>query len=285
MIRYYEQIGLIPRPTGTIRATAPIARTTYTGCTSSGARDLGFGGRDHGPAGTVERQVAPECRRQAPGAAAHLRAGPAHREHVGDGRDAQGADPVLRRRRTARLPDPAHAGATRYQRRRARSAHRRRATACSGNAAAKKPRALSSRETMPKITVLPHPELAPEGAELNVPVGTSICEALLDNGIEIEHACDMSCACTTCHCIVRKGFDSPTRSRSARTTCLTGPGARGAIAPELPGHRGERGPDRRDPEVHDQPCQGEPLGPSVPPRARRPAAGCSGRRRTDGVAA
>ncbi|WP_430757300.1 ISC system 2Fe-2S type ferredoxin [Pseudomonas aeruginosa] len=29
-----------------------------------------------------------------------------------------------------------------------------------------------------------------------------------DNGIEIEHACDMSCACTTCHCIVRKGFDS-----------------------------------------------------------------------------
>lgn len=47
---------------------------------------------------------------------------------------------------------------------------------------------------MPKITVLPHPELAPEGAELNVPVGTSICEALLDNGIEIEHACDMSCA-------------------------------------------------------------------------------------------
>ena len=61
---------------------------------------------------------------------------------------------------------------------------------------------------MPKITVLPHPELAPEGAELNVPVGTSICEALLDNGIEIEHACDMSCACTTCHCIVRKGFDS-----------------------------------------------------------------------------
>ena len=31
---------------------------------------------------------------------------------------------------------------------------------------------------MPKITVLPH-ELAPEGAELNVPVGTSICEALL----------------------------------------------------------------------------------------------------------
>ena len=61
---------------------------------------------------------------------------------------------------------------------------------------------------MPKITVLPHAELAPEGAELQVPTGTSICEALLENGIEIEHACDMSCACTTCHVIVHQGFDS-----------------------------------------------------------------------------
>ena len=58
---------------------------------------------------------------------------------------------------------------------------------------------------MPKITVLPHPELAPEGAELNVPAGTSICEALLDNGIEIEHACELSLACTTCHVVIREG--------------------------------------------------------------------------------
>ncbi|RWA54632.1 2Fe-2S ferredoxin [Cupriavidus sp. UYMSc13B] len=61
---------------------------------------------------------------------------------------------------------------------------------------------------MPKLTVLPHADLAPEGAVLNVSAGTSICEALLDHGIEIEHACDQSRACTTCHCIVRKGFDS-----------------------------------------------------------------------------
>ena len=61
---------------------------------------------------------------------------------------------------------------------------------------------------MPKITVLPHPELAPEGAELNVPAGTSICEALLDNNIKIEHACDMSCACTTCHVVVKAGYNS-----------------------------------------------------------------------------
>ena len=58
------------------------------------------------------------------------------------------------------------------------------------------------------IRILPHPEYAPQGAEVNAPAGTSICEALLDNGIKIEHACDMSCACTTCHVIVRKGFDS-----------------------------------------------------------------------------
>ena len=61
---------------------------------------------------------------------------------------------------------------------------------------------------MPTIKVLPHPEYAPEGAEIQANLGDSICEALLDNGIEIEHACEMSRACTTCQCIVRKGFDS-----------------------------------------------------------------------------
>ena len=38
--------------------------------------------------------------------------------------------------------------------------------------------------------------------------GTSVCEALLENDVAIEHACDMSCACTTCHVIVREGFAS-----------------------------------------------------------------------------
>ena len=61
---------------------------------------------------------------------------------------------------------------------------------------------------MPIITVLPHADLAPEGAVLEAPAGSSISEALLANGIEIEHVCDMSGACTTCHCIVRQGFDS-----------------------------------------------------------------------------
>ncbi len=61
---------------------------------------------------------------------------------------------------------------------------------------------------MPVIKVLPHPEYCPAGAELRAAPGTSICEALLDNGIAIEHACDMSCACTTCHVVVRQGFAS-----------------------------------------------------------------------------
>ncbi len=61
---------------------------------------------------------------------------------------------------------------------------------------------------MPLIKVLPHPEYCPAGAEVRAAPGTSICEALLDNGIAIEHACDMSCACTTCHVVVREGFDT-----------------------------------------------------------------------------
>mgnify|MGYP000243423417 CR=1 FL=1 len=61
---------------------------------------------------------------------------------------------------------------------------------------------------MPVIKILPHAEYCPQGTEIQAVAGTSICEALLENGIEIEHACEMSCACTTCHVVVREGFDS-----------------------------------------------------------------------------
>lgn len=61
---------------------------------------------------------------------------------------------------------------------------------------------------MPIIRVLPHPEYCPGGASLEVPAGTSICEALLENNIPIEHACELSCACTTCHVVVRSGYAS-----------------------------------------------------------------------------
>lgn len=61
---------------------------------------------------------------------------------------------------------------------------------------------------MPVIKILPHHEYCPQGKQVEAPAGTSICEALLENGIPIEHACEMSCACTTCHVIVREGFAS-----------------------------------------------------------------------------
>ncbi|QID18049.1 ISC system 2Fe-2S type ferredoxin [Nitrogeniibacter mangrovi] len=61
---------------------------------------------------------------------------------------------------------------------------------------------------MTQIVVLPHVELCPEGAVIEAEAGQSICDALLSNDIEIEHACEKSCACTTCHVIVREGFES-----------------------------------------------------------------------------
>jgi 2Fe-2S type ferredoxin (ISC system) len=61
---------------------------------------------------------------------------------------------------------------------------------------------------MPIIKILPHHEYCPQGASVQAPSGTSICEALLEHGINIEHACDLSCACTTCHVVVRHGFES-----------------------------------------------------------------------------
>ena len=61
---------------------------------------------------------------------------------------------------------------------------------------------------MPTIRILPHAEYCPQGAQIQAPAGTSICEALLDHHINIEHACELSCACTTCHVIVREGLVS-----------------------------------------------------------------------------
>ncbi|WP_392566335.1 ISC system 2Fe-2S type ferredoxin [Utexia brackfieldae] len=65
---------------------------------------------------------------------------------------------------------------------------------------------------MPKITFLPHPELCPQGSTVDAEEGESILEVALRNDIDIDHACEMSCACSTCHCVVREGFDSLTPS-------------------------------------------------------------------------
>jgi 2Fe-2S ferredoxin len=61
---------------------------------------------------------------------------------------------------------------------------------------------------MTRIIFLPHEEICPEGKVIEAQPGTTICDAALQNGIEIEHACEKSCACTTCHVIIREGFDS-----------------------------------------------------------------------------
>jgi len=58
------------------------------------------------------------------------------------------------------------------------------------------------------IVFLPNDELCPEGKTIESEQGISILDAALKHGIDIEHACEKSCACTTCHVIVRKGFDS-----------------------------------------------------------------------------
>jgi 2Fe-2S ferredoxin len=61
---------------------------------------------------------------------------------------------------------------------------------------------------VPQIVILPHAKLCPEGAVIETQAGKSVCDVLLENDIHIEHACEKSCACTTCHVIVREGFDS-----------------------------------------------------------------------------
>lgn len=61
---------------------------------------------------------------------------------------------------------------------------------------------------MPILTIMPHEEICPEGKTIEVEAGVSICDAALLNDVDIEHACEKSCACTTCHVYVREGIDS-----------------------------------------------------------------------------
>jgi len=61
---------------------------------------------------------------------------------------------------------------------------------------------------VPQIIFLPHEELCPDGMVIEAEKGTTICDAALQNHIEIEHACEKSCACTTCHVYIREGMDS-----------------------------------------------------------------------------
>ncbi|WP_075181502.1 ISC system 2Fe-2S type ferredoxin [Pantoea sp. 1.19] len=61
---------------------------------------------------------------------------------------------------------------------------------------------------MPKIVFLPHQDMLPEGGVFDAQPGETILDVALRNGMDVEHACEKSCACTTCHCVVREGFDT-----------------------------------------------------------------------------
>jgi len=61
---------------------------------------------------------------------------------------------------------------------------------------------------MTRLIILPHEEICPNGAVIEAEPGATVCDAALANGIDIEHACEKSCACTTCHVYIREGFDT-----------------------------------------------------------------------------
>lgn len=61
---------------------------------------------------------------------------------------------------------------------------------------------------MPQIVFLPNADHCPEGAVIEAEPGETVLNAALRNGIDIVHACEKSCACTTCHIVVREGFRS-----------------------------------------------------------------------------
>ena len=50
--------------------------------------------------------------------------------------------------------------------------------------------------------------ICPEGLTIDLEENETILDACLRNGINLEHACEKACACTTCHVIVRNGFEN-----------------------------------------------------------------------------
>ena len=61
---------------------------------------------------------------------------------------------------------------------------------------------------MPQVIFLPHAEHCPDGMVVEAETGKSILEVAHDNHIEIESACGGVCACTTCHVVIKAGFNS-----------------------------------------------------------------------------
>ena len=73
---------------------------------------------------------------------------------------------------------------------------------------------------MPRIVILPHAERCPEGMVIDAEPGDNLIDLIMENGVNIEHACEMACACTTCHVILREGFDSLAESEELEDDLL-----------------------------------------------------------------
>lgn len=61
---------------------------------------------------------------------------------------------------------------------------------------------------MPKIVFLLIKIFVPKEWLLMLHLGENLLDVAHNAGVEIHHACDGSCACTTCHVVIREGFDS-----------------------------------------------------------------------------
>ncbi len=79
---------------------------------------------------------------------------------------------------------------------------------------------MNLRKAMIQLVVLPDAEICPDGAVIEVEPGSTICDAALKNGIEFEQACEKACGCTTCHVILREGFDSLQEAEGQEETLL-----------------------------------------------------------------
>jgi len=85
-------------------------------------------------------------------------------------------------------------------------------------------------------------------AVIEAKAGMSICDNLLQNGVEIEHACEKSCACTTCHVVVREGFETLDPSEEKEDDLLDKAWGWNRIRAFLSGDRQGQRSHHRDPE-------------------------------------
>lgn len=58
---------------------------------------------------------------------------------------------------------------------------------------------------MPTVSILPHPEICPEGQNFEGKKGASFCEAMLKHCVAIKHARNMVATCATLHFLIRDG--------------------------------------------------------------------------------